>query len=53
LYGAVPPVKEEEIDPLLPPLQLTAVDVNKTDNAAEGSVILTGAVCIQFLLSLT
>ena len=48
----VPPVAEAVADPLLPPLQLTFVELIEATTAA-GSVTVTVVVSVQPLLSVT
>jgi hypothetical protein len=54
VYGDVPPLAETAALPSLPPKQLTFVlEEIVADKAADGSVMVTVAVVLQFLLSVT
>jgi hypothetical protein len=54
VYGDVPPVAVTVADPLVPPKQLTFVlEEIKADKAADGSVMVTVAVVLQLLSSVT
>ena len=54
VYGDVPPLAVTVADPLVPPKQLTFVlEEIKVDKAADGSVMVTVAVVLQLLSSVT